>query len=266
MAEIFPGMSQELQTRQELERYCEQLEKTLAERTRQLVEAGDFLRRETDERLRIQDNLRSLREKLETEERARIARDIHDSVGQSLQAMKLNLKLQREQCRQGSPCKCEALNGMIDELSRVSDELRDIVLALRPAFLCSTPIDEALRWLCNRMSERTGLDVRVSISGECSQLSEDIKLALFRICQEAVTNAIKYAGEDAIQVSLSCNAEVAQLTIVDHGRGGACEAPRASTGSGMMIMRERAELVGGNFAFTSLLGIGTTILVEVPLT
>lgn len=266
MAESIPNMVRKRKTRQDLEQYCEQLEVVLAERTRQLRETGEVLRRETDERLRIQDNLRSLREKLENEERARIARDIHDSVGQSLQAMKLNLKLQRERCRQGVPCKCEALNGMIDELSLVSDELRDIVLALRPAFLCSTPIDEALIWLCNRMSQRTGLDVRVSISGGCSQLGEDVKLALFRICQEAVTNAVKYAGDDAILVSLSCNAETARLCIVDHGRGGACEAPSGHTGSGMTIMRERAELVGGNFAFTSLLGAGTTITVEVPHT
>ncbi len=263
MAEILPGMSQELQTRQELERYCEQLEKTLAERTRQLVEAGDILRRETDERLRIQDNLRSLREKLENEERARIARDIHDSIGQSLQAMKLNLKMQRECCRKVPHCDGD-LTIFVDEVTRLSKELRDIVLALRPAFLGATPIDEALKWLCGRMSERTGLKVQVSTSGDCSGLGDDIKLALFRICQEALANAVKHSGDTDIRVSLSIGRKSVQLHISDNGNGGA-SSTRDSSGSGMAIMRERTELVGGNFILSSPPGLGTSVCVEVPL-
>jgi len=264
MAKVFPGIEQAPPKGESLELYCTCLEGLLAERTLQLTEATELLGREMDTRRRIESSMRDLREKLEQEERARIARDIHDSIGQSLQAMKLNLKMQREQCRQGGPCKSEALNGFIDEITRISGELRDIVLALRPAFLSSTPIDQALRWLCGRMSERTGLKVQVSTCGNCSNLGDDIKLALFRICQEALANAVKHSGGDNIRVSLSIRGNSAQLSISDNGMGGASNT-NGSSGSGMAIMRERTELVGGSVSLSSPPGVGTTICVEVPL-
>lgn len=257
------GMTQDSAV-QHLEQCCEQLRDMLAERTLQLAEARKELEQEAAERLRVENCMRNLRERLEQEERARIARDIHDSIGQSLLAMKLNLKMQREQCHQGRPCRCEALDGTIAELTRVGDELRDIIISLRPEFLITTPLHKALEWLCDKLSRRTGLSISLAASGDSSDLSDEIKLALFRICQEALSNAVKHGAGSAIKVALAHCAETVRLSVIDDGRGGAAGGG-ARGGRGILIMRERAELVGASFELLSPAGCGTMVTVEVPL-
>jgi|GEM_PF-5960481 len=235
----------------------------------QLIEELKF-RRDSELALMEKDLLQRaklLRERVEAEERSRVSRDIHDSIGQSLVALKLNLEMLQALC-QGRKCPIASrLGEFVAEIDGVSAELRDILLALRPAFLETTSLVEALRWLCDRAS-RPGLTIDLSTSGVAASLPPPLKLAFFRICQEALNNVLKHAHARRVQVSLVLKDEILRLTVADDGLGGL--PPRAlgkrqGKNFGISIMRERSALVNGTLSIDSPPGEGTTITVEAPL-
>ncbi len=209
-----------------------------------------------------------LREHIEAEERARVARDIHDSIGQSLVALKLNLEMLQPLCAAKQCGDAKTLVELIAEMGGVSEELRDILVALRPSFLETTRLDQALRWLCDRFKARPAPEFQLITSGDFAGLDGALKLAFFRICQEALNNAARHAGASRVSITLIRGAAQLRLVIRDDGRGGIC-AERAqqkqNAGFGISIMRERAALVGGALAIDSSPGSGTTITLEAPL-
>lgn len=252
--------------RTEQENVRRQLEIVVNERTRQLNETMEALRQETARRQQIETNVTTMRENLENQERARVARDIHDGIGQTLQAIKLQLKMRQARCREGEPCGGQALNEIIGELTSAATELREIILALRPLFLEDTDLDLAVRSLCERSAKRTGLDVRAECQGTFRGLGSSFKLSIFRICQEALTNIVKHSGCRSALIRLEREPHTMRITIRDDGRGGvSCPTIISQEGSGLAIMRERAELLGGALSVISPPGMGTAITVEIPL-
>ena len=191
-------------TNEHLDRAREQLEIIVNERTRQLNETMEHLRLETLERRLIESDVTTIQERLESQERARVARDIHDGIGQSLQAVKLQLKMRQARCKEGEACGGYALSEVIREITSVSTELREIILALRPQFLEETDLDVAVRALCERTAKRTNLNVRAECHGTYRGINAPLKLSVFRICQEALANIGKHAR--------SANATVATAT------------------------------------------------------
>ena len=209
-----------------------------------------------------------LREHVEAEERARVSRDIHDSVGQSLMALKLNLEMLRPLCSARQCCHARTIGELAAEINGASEELKDIFITLRPAFLDTTRLDEALVWLCDRFKARSGLEVQLITSGISSELGGALKLAFFRICQEALNNVVRHAGSLGVTVSLIQFGAHLRMVVKDGGRGGIPgPAPEAGTrtGFGLSIMRERAQLVDGSLAIDSPAGLGTTVTLEAPL-
>lgn len=254
------------QEREHLEKAREHLEIILEERTRHLNETLELLKQETRKRQLIENNVTVLRENLEIQERTRVARDIHDGIGQTLQAIKLQLKMRQDRCKNGEACGGIALNNVIREITSASTELREIILALRPLFLEETNLDVALRSLCERTAKRTNLNVRAECHGSFRGLGSSFKLSIFRICQEALANIVKHSQSASATVRLERDAHRLRIVIRDDGIGGvACPTIISQPGSGLTIMRERAELLNGSFTVVSPPGMGTVITVEAPL-
>ena len=249
-----------------LEKTRDQLEIIVDERTQQLNETMDHLMRESVERRLIESNVATMQQKLEQQERARVARDIHDGIGQSLQAVKLQLKMRQARCKIGEPCGGGALTEVIQEITSVSTELREVIMALRPQFLEEASLDSAVRALCERVSKRSNLNIRSECSGTFRGISVPLKMAIFRICQEALTNIMKHSRSSSAAVQLDREARRLRLIIRDDGIGGVpSPAVICQEGSGLTIMRERVELLSGTFTVISPPGMGTIITAEVPL-
>jgi signal transduction histidine kinase len=123
-------------------------------------------------------------------------------------------------------------------------------------------IDEAIRWLCRDLEKDDGVSLLLQISGDFSDVSDRCCLTLFRVCQEGMTNILKHADAKRVQVSLQRQGNTIALIVSDDGVGDALAGKHG--GSGLDIMRERAELAGGRLQIDSPPGQGTRIFLELP--
>ncbi len=193
------------------------------------------------------------------EERERLARELHDQAIQSLVGLKFHL------AEKATGAQAE----LQTEIDRVIDALRELCTGLRPPALDRLGLVAALRSYLDDFSVRTGLPVELHVDGEERRLSPEVELSLFRVAQEALTNAWKHAQAPKLEVSLSFGEEAVKLTICDRGRG--FQLPErlgalAETGHfGLVSMHERLELVGGTLRLTSEPGQGTTVAAWIPL-
>jgi two-component system sensor histidine kinase UhpB len=196
---------------------------------------------------------------VQEEEGRRLARELHDELGQMLNAIKLDAL-----ALPGTP----AAARIAANADQVYAAAGDLVRRLRPTALDELGLRAALeacvdRW---RMSHPQ-LAVQLSMSGELDSLGETRSLALYRIVQEGLTNCVRHAGASHFYIDLTRDPSPGggvSLEMRDDGAGFATEAPRAR-GSGLAGMRERATLLGGQFALLSAPGRGVTIRVEIPL-
>ncbi len=199
------------------------------------------------------------------EERARIAREIHDTLAQGLTAIGLDLEgalrhleSEPEQARQ----RLERALGMARESL---EEARRSVMDLRAAPLAGKPLAEALAALGRSFTSETGVRIRVRSSGDPG-LSLRIESELYRVAQEALANVRRHARAAEVEMSLQASATEVRLSIRDDGRGLEPRAARAAGSSyGIRGMRERARLLGGNLRVVSRPGRGTTVTLTVPL-
>ena len=195
------------------------------------------------------------------EERKRIARELHDGPGQSLLALKLNLQMLEQRLSDGKV----SLNRLITDVGEVVNELRDISLSLRPVFLEQVGLWEAIKWYVQRMSERTGKEFIVE-GEEGLKVEASVQENLYRIFQEAMSNAIKHAEASRIKVALKREGQHLTLTIEDDGKGfDYYKVSQRPEGLGLLTMKERALLLGGTLSISSKRGKGTCLRVEVPI-
>ena len=188
-------------------------------------------------------------------ERRRIAGELHDQIGQNLTAVLLELKRLRGRVEP------EYADTLADaqELARESlEELRRISYELRPAALDDLGLASALAALCTAIARRAGIAVTLDISADLPSLPADVELAVYRVAQEALTNAVRHSGGTRAQVRLSAPPGRLVLQVSDDG-GGLGDGP--ASGGGIRGMRERALTVGGRL----LLGVGDPGGLEVEL-
>jgi signal transduction histidine kinase len=213
---------------------------------------------------RLREQLRAASASLLTaheEERRRLAREIHDGVGQSLLAIKLNLQMLQASAGQGTAIGRDRLVELVGETSTAIEELRRVALDLRPDALERMDLTEALKWYAGRIQERSGLRISVDAHTTITAGSR-VKDHLYRICQEALRNAISHANARQVDITLGPLGRKLFLEVRDDGKGFAtCEGQR---GLGLATIRERAELLGGSAWITSVPDQGTTVRVELP--
>ena len=203
------------------------------------------------------------------EERARVARELHDELGQVLTSLKLEFmwlvdELKRSQPKPGIQLvnKLQALIGLI-EVSIQS--VRQISGDLRPAVLDHLGLREAVEWEATKFQARTGIRCRVGGQMTHEFADRTRALALFRILQEALTNVARHAHAGAVKISLTERGQTVSLMVKDNGRG-ITKAQRLSVDSiGLLGMSERARLLGGRLSITGAPGRGTTVNVQVPV-
>ena len=220
------------------------------------------------EKRAAEQNLRELRLRLveaEEAERRRLARELHDRVGQSLTALAINLSIVRQKI---SAATSTDVSKRLDDSRSLVDEVvaqvRDVMAALRPSVLDDYGLPAALEWTAGRFEERTGNVCSVVASEAERRLAAPVETALFRIAQEALTNAARHAGSCSVEISLEITADLARLTVADDGGG--YDATAIPPGRmGLAGMRERAEGVGGRLEVAATLGSGVVVVAEVPL-
>ena len=197
------------------------------------------------------------------EERRRVAREMHDQLGQELIALKMNLQT----ARADSPAGERRLNDSTSIVEQLIEQVRDLSLELHPAILDDVGLAAALEWMCARQSERSGVPIDVRGERPLPRLPRDAEAALFRIVQEAISNALKHAHAQSVSVTLHHDANQLEISVQDNGCGFDPEvAERRDRDSlGLISMRERADLIGAAFDVRSRPGEGTRIVARLPL-
>jgi PAS domain S-box-containing protein len=227
------------------------------------------------ERLRqSHEGLRALSERLRAareEEGARIARKVHDEVGQILTALRLDvgwLERQLESLVLPAPAVREALAGKLQDMSQLldlaSDAVHHIIGELRPGILDELGLEAAVEWYVAEFEKRTGIACRLVEAMEGASLGPDQATALFRILQEALTNVVRHAGATAVDIRLAAEAGRVTLEIADDGRGIPEDRIGDSRSIGLLGMRERARALGGEVVIRRNLTKGTTVEVTLP--
>ncbi len=200
-------------------------------------------------------------------ERRRLARELHDELGQALTAVKLNLQsLPGPGASAGAGGRLDEAMGLVD---RALSQVRDLSLDLRPSLLDDLGLASALRWYVTRQAERAGLAATVAADLGETRPGPDIETACFRVVQEAMTNAVRHGGARSVSVEVKGREGEIALVVRDDGAGFDVEAAhsRATRGEslGLLGMEERVLLLGGTLDIDSAPGQGTEVRARIPL-
>jgi signal transduction histidine kinase len=235
----------------------EDLERRVIDRTEQLKLAEESARQLGTQVLRMQD-----------EERRRIARDLHESVGQAAAVLAMNLgQLERSE---HLTARDSAIVADTRQIARnVAEEVRTISYLLHPPLLDEMGLTLALKWYVRGFSQRSGIQTDLEISNEFGRLPGDFEIAIFRIVQEALTNVLRHSGSARADVRLTRMDSHVELEIADEGKGISADdrggfASGAMLGVGLRGMRERAAQLGGRLDLHSS-SDGTIVIASFPV-
>jgi PAS domain S-box-containing protein len=197
-------------------------------------------------------------------ERAHIAREIHDELGQALTALRMDLSVLGMKFGEADPRireQVQELKGRVDAIVQV---VRDVATALRPAAL-DLGIVPGLEWLVEEFQKRNGIHCTVSVAESDIALGEDRSIVLFRIVQESLTNVSRHAGARNVEILLDHDAERIRLDVEDDGVGFDVEAARSKKTFGLLGIQERVIMLRGELSIASAPGRGTRVSVTMPI-
>jgi signal transduction histidine kinase len=195
------------------------------------------------------------------QERQRLSRELHDGMGQSLIAIKLQLESAGNQSHSQMRASVDVAKGMID---LTIDEVRRVTNALIPAALNEFGLITALRTRCEEMANTAGIKVTFENTGSVDRLDNKSKTYLYRIAQEAITNTIKHARATQLDIKLQRTGQEVSLLVIDNGKGFIFDPVCFAHRNGIQNMRERVALLNGTFDLNSQPNTGTTIRVTIP--
>lgn len=251
----------------------DELEQRVEERTRELSRALTRLGSEIGVRQQKEEQLRHLSVRLMTlqdEERRRIARELHDTAGQTLAAMKMSIALiQRiENPNPHFQRLVEDLNALADEALQ---EVRTASYLLHPPLLDEAGIASAARWFVEGFARRSGIQVHCDIPDQINRPPRECELVLFRVLQESLTNVHRHSGASSARIQLRCDPDQLKLEVADNGKGIPADRLRqfnnlaaGDAGVGITGMRERVRELGGRIEITSI-QTGTVVTVALPV-
>jgi PAS domain S-box-containing protein len=200
------------------------------------------------------------------QERARIAREIHDELGQALTALKMDVAEVRRRLKAADVSGADArLTEMSTRIDAASDDVRRVITELRPVILDEMGIVAAIKSHLDNVQRRGLTECVLTVDRHDLDIADDVATAVFRIMQEAVTNVLRHAGARQVQVTLTADTASVRLSVQDDGCGMppiAAQNPRAL---GIVGMRDRALLFGGDVSIASSPGQGTTVTARLPL-
>jgi PAS domain S-box-containing protein len=257
-------------TEEGLRKAHDELERRVVERTGELAETVVSLEAEMLERKKTEHDLRLLSARvlrMQDEERRRIARDLHDSTGQTLAALRMSLgTLQR--FADSQPAVTEALAQAQELANQALQEIRTTSYLLHPPLLDEVGFASAARWYVEGFTSRSGIQANLHLA-PVSSLTKESELALFRILQESLSNVHRHSDSAAVDIHLNADAENTILSIRDFGKGMPAEklASFLKTGTGVGVglggMKQRIRELGGHLRVEST-GNGTCIIATLP--
>jgi two-component system, NarL family, sensor histidine kinase UhpB len=224
------------------------------------VEAERRLKESEKQMRELAGRLQAARE----EERTALARELHDELGQTLTAIKLELGRAATVIKQGRPQNlADRLQSLIGLVEIGIETVRRLATNLRPPMLDHLGLGAAIRWEASAFRARSGLRCHVQTTSEGTSLELNQQTALFRIFQESLTNVVRHAQASAVRVTLIEDERAVELRIEDNGRGISAAQAADPRAIGLLGMRERAALIGGSFDIAGEAGKGTAITVRV---
>jgi signal transduction histidine kinase len=192
-------------------------------------------------------------------ERQRLSREMHDSVGQALSAIKLKLELATRADEQKTKTVVAQTKDLVDQ---TIDEVRAICRSLTPPALKEFGPITAIRRLAEDAAQNTGLKLIFTVSGTLNNPALKSGTYLYRIAQEAVNNIVKHAEAKTMEISIHINVENLEFICRDDGKG--FDTTSVLNGNGILNMKERALLIDGQFELKAMPGAGTEIIVKIP--
>ncbi|MCX5820214.1 MAG: PAS domain-containing sensor histidine kinase [Deltaproteobacteria bacterium] len=210
-------------------------------------------------------NLSTHQQTVREEERTRIAREIHDELGQTLTALKMDLAWLKNRL----PAGMKPLHAKMQQMSKLADatieSVHRIATELRPGLLDDLGLAAAIEWQAADFQNRSGIACKATLAADDLELDRDLATALFRIFQETLTNIARHAGATRAEVSLERSEDRIVLTVADNGRGITRKQSEDDRAFGIIGMRERAHLWGGELRIAGSREEGTTVTVAIPL-
>jgi signal transduction histidine kinase len=272
IAELTTEAAQRMEIEAQLKEAHEQLERRVEQRTAELTQALAMLQSEMEIRKEAEAQFRQLSVRLMTlqdEERRRIARDLHDTSGQTLSALKMTLA--SLQC---SVNVTPGVSRLLDDANALADEalkeIRTTSYLLHPPLLDEAGFASAARWFVEGFSKRSNIKVECDISQHGERISKECELVLFRVLQESLTNVHRHSGASTARVTLTMHQGQLELQVRDNGSGieqtilAQVHEPGRQLGVGIAGMRERVRQLGGRLELQSS-NAGTKVRVSLPI-
>jgi signal transduction histidine kinase len=229
----------------------------LEERNREVLTRAEQVRELSWQVLRIQD-----------EERRHIARELHDSAGQNLAVLGMNLAAIALKAKKRAPEMSESVDQALEMVQELTKEIRTTSYLLHPPLLDENGLPAALSWYIRGLSERSGLDTAFSISEQFGRLPRDLELVIFRLVQECLTNIHRHSGSKTANIQIHRDSERILIEVRDQGKGiprdRLAQIEYGISGVGIRGMRERLRQFQGEVILDSV-GPGTTVVVTIPV-
>lgn len=225
-------------------------------------ERTEMALKKSHEQLRnLSNHLESVRE----EERLRIAREIHDELGQSLTALKMDISWVKKKLDGKHQLASQKITSIIDQTDLTIQTVKKISSDLRPRLLDDLGLSSAIQWQTDEFQKRTGIRCLLNTRPEEIILNKTVSTAIFRISQEALTNVQRHAGATQVKVDLFKNDRKLTLKVSDNGCGISRERKSSPRSFGLIGIQERVYHLGGRFKINGQRGVGTTLHVTIPL-
>jgi signal transduction histidine kinase len=263
------------QVEDELNEHRHTLEKLVMSRSYDLSNTNSRLKKEIEEHEKTQQNLINSKDKfrklshqiqsIREEEKSRIAREVHDQLGQALTALKIDTIQMEKKTPQDLPDLKSQLNSMTKVIDDTIKNVQQIAMELRPPILDAFGICEAVAWQAGEYTNKLGLHFDLNCLQNPVNLDKDLQTALFRIFQESVTNIVRHAKATEVQVRMNYEGARLVFEIADNGVGITKEAIESSESLGLIGMKERVHFWNGQVEFAGSPGKGTKVKITIPM-
>jgi signal transduction histidine kinase len=236
------------------------------QRTRRQVAEMDI--REKESELRVSyEQVRQLAGRLinaQEDERARIARELHDDVGQRVASLSIGLSSLKRRVLDSDETVRSELSGLQLQTMGLAKDLRDLSHELHQGALEHVGLPDALRERCDQISRESDIQIKFEVADGWTEVADDIKLCLYRVAQEALHNIAKHAHAKMGRIAIAHQNGRVVMRISDNGVGFATHGPTGQQGIGLLSMRERVRMLGGSFEVKSAPNTGTIATVTLP--